>query len=141
MLKMGTMIGNNGLRDTKARNDVIEYELRGYLTIDSKCRHLFGPFGEVVNGYDNISMLPDQVRVTCHKIDAPLRKGTNGNDRVEMYRRRVHLALIDLEIMTFTDRKNVVPKDRGPEIPKTKNILCSGITRHVTTTGTTVTVI
>ena len=84
MLKMGTMIGNDGLRDTKPRNDVIEYELSCSLTVDKKCRHCFSSFGEVVNGYDNISMTPHHVRVTRHKIDAPLRKGTNANDRVDM---------------------------------------------------------
>ena len=84
MLKMGTMIGNDGLKDAKPRNEVIEYELSCCLTVGGKCRHCFSPLGEVVNGYDNISMPPGRVRVTCHKIDAPLRKVTNDNDRVEM---------------------------------------------------------
>ena len=82
MPKMGTMIGNDGLRDTKPRNDVIEYELSGCLTVNDKCRHSFGSFGEVVHEYDNIGMPPGRVRVIHHKIDAPLCKGTNGNERV-----------------------------------------------------------
>ena len=102
---------------------------------------LLWPFGEVVHVYDNISMPPSRVRVTCHKIDAPLRKGTNGNDRMKRYRRRTHLALINLALMTFMNRDNVVFEDRRPKITCTKNLLCSGITRHVTATGATVTII
>ena len=56
MPKIGTMISNDGLRDTKPSNNVIEHELSSYLTVSGKCRHCFGPFGEVVHGYDNISM-------------------------------------------------------------------------------------
>ena len=82
---MGTMIGSDGLRDMKPRNDVIEYELSGCLTVNGMFRHCFNPFGEVVHGYDNISMPPDRVTVTRHKIDAPLFKGTNGNDRMKRY--------------------------------------------------------
>ena len=58
MLKMGTMIGNDGLRDTKPSNNMIDYELSRYLTISGKCRHFFGPFFEVVHGYNDISMPP-----------------------------------------------------------------------------------
>ena len=86
-------------------------------------------------------MPPGQVRVTRHKIDAPLFKGTNGNYRVKMGRWRTHLALIDLEIMELMDSNNAVLEDGGPKIPRMKNILCSGITRHVTTTGATMTII
>ena len=138
MLKMGTMIGNDGLRDTNPRHTVIEHELSSCLTVSGKCRHCFFPFGELVHGYDNISMPPSRVRVTRHKIDAPLCKGTNGNDRVDMGRWYAHLALIDLAIMTFFNIKNAVLEDGGLEISSTKNLLCSGINIHVTTTGTIV---
>ena len=138
---MGTMIGNDGLRDTKPSNDVIEYELSSCLTVSGKCRHCFGPFGEVVHGYDNIGMPPSRVRVTRHKIDAPLRKGTNGNDRMKRNEWHTNLALINLAIMAFTNRDNAVFEDRRLEITKTKNILCSGITRHVTATSATVKII
>ena len=60
------------------------------------------------------------MRVTRHKINAPLRKGTNGNDTVKMGRQREHLALIDLVIMELTDNNNVVLKYGGPKIPSTR---------------------
>ena len=80
-------------------------------------------------------------RVKRHKIDAPLRKGTKGNVRVKMGRWRTHIALIDLEIMALTEKNNVVFKYGGPEIANTNNFLCSGISIHATTSGTTVTII
>ena len=86
-------------------------------------------------------MPPGRVRVTCHKIDAPLCKGTNVNDIMKRYRWRMHLTLINLEIMTFTNRDNVVFEDQRPEITSMKNILCCGITRHVIATGATMTII
>ena len=60
MSKMGTMIDNDGLRDTKPRNDVIEYELSCCLTVGGKCRNFFDPFGEVINQYNDTIMPPDE---------------------------------------------------------------------------------
>ena len=72
------MIGNDALRDTKPCNNMIEYELSSFLTVSSKCMHFLGPFGELVHGYDDVSMPLSRVRVTHHKIDASFDKGTNG---------------------------------------------------------------
>ena len=60
---------------------------------------------------------------------------------MKRYRRCTHLSLINLAIMTFMNCNNAVFKDRRLEITSTKNILCSGITRHMTATGATVTII
>ena len=81
------------------------------------------------------------MRVTHHKIDAPFHKGTNCNDRMKRCRQLTHLALIDLEIMTFTNHDNALFEDRRPEITNTKNLLRSGITKNVTAIGTTMTII
>ena len=43
--------------------------------------------------------------------------------------------------MTFVNHDNAVLEDRRPKITSTKNLLCSGITRHVTATGATMTII
>ena len=113
--KMETMISNNVFWDTKPSNNVIEYELSSCLTVDDKCRHCFGPFGEVVHGYDTISMPPSRVRVTRHKIDAPFHKGTDGNDKMKRNGWRMHLALINLEIMAFTNCDNTVFENGRPK--------------------------
>ena len=79
---MRNVISNDGLRDTKLSNNMIEYELHRCLTVHSQCRHYFAPFCEIIDGDDNIGMSSGLVRVTHHKIDAPFRKMANGNDRV-----------------------------------------------------------
>jgi len=43
--------------------------------------------------------------------------------------------------MTRADGKNAVLKDRGPEVARTKDLLGSGISKHVATTGARVAVI
>lgn len=139
--KMRTMICDDGLRDSEPGNHMIEHKLSICLTVISQCRHHFSPFCKVINDDNNITMPPDQVRVTGHKINAPLCKGANGNDRVQKSRRRTHLALVDLTRMTGTDGKNAILENGWPKITSMKNLLSGGITRHVTATGTRVTVV
>jgi hypothetical protein len=62
--KMTTMINNNGLRDTKPSNDMIEYEQCCSFPGVLKCRHCLDPFSEIVHNYNDVSMPPDRVRVT-----------------------------------------------------------------------------
>ena len=134
MAKMGAMVSDNGLRDTKPGNHMIEEKLRDLLTVSCQCRHCFGPFGEVVYDYNNIRIPPCQERVTCHKIDTPLCKRTNSNDRMEVSGWCVHLALVDLALVTFKDSEDTIFENGRPEIPNTKNFFSSSIPRHVTNT-------
>ena len=53
----------------------------------------------------------------------------------------MHLTLIYLARMAFAYYNDAVFKNGRPEIANMKDILCGGITRHVTTTGATVVVI
>ena len=52
-----------------------------------------------------------------------------------------HPALVNLVIMEFTNRDNVVFENRRPKVTSTKDFLSSSITRHVTTIGAIVIVI
>jgi hypothetical protein len=56
--KMTTMVSDDGLRDTKPSNDMIEYEQHYSFPGIIKCRHRLGPFSEIIHGYDNVSMPP-----------------------------------------------------------------------------------
>jgi hypothetical protein len=68
------MIYNDGLRKTKPSNYMIEYEQCCSSPSVIECRHRLEPFSEIVHNYNNVSMPPDQVRVTCHEFNAPFRK-------------------------------------------------------------------
>ena len=130
------MVSDNGLRDSKPGNHMIEKKLGSSLTVSCECRNCFGPFSEVVHGYDNITIPPCRARVTRHKIDTPIRKGANDNDGMEVSGWRMHLALVDLAFMTFMDSDNTVFENGRLEISSTNNFLSSSIYRHVTTTCT-----
>ena len=80
--KMTTVIGNNSLRDTKPSNDMIENEKSCSFPSVIKCRHHFGPFSEIIHSYNDVSMPPDRVRVTCHEVNALFGEWTDGNYRM-----------------------------------------------------------
>jgi hypothetical protein len=77
--KMATVIGNDSLRDTKSSNYMIEYEQCCSFPSVIKCRHRLGPFSEIIHNYNDVSMPLDQVRVTCHEVNAPFGEWTNEN--------------------------------------------------------------
>ena len=56
--KMTTVINNDGLRDTKSSNDMIEYEKCYSFPGVIKCRHRLSPFNEIIYDYDDVSMPP-----------------------------------------------------------------------------------
>jgi hypothetical protein len=56
--KVTTVISNDGLRDTKSSNDMIEYEQCCSFPSIIKCRHRLGPFSEIIHSYNDVSMPP-----------------------------------------------------------------------------------
>jgi hypothetical protein len=82
ILKMATVISDDSLRDSKLSDDMIEYEQGCIFSGIIECRHHLDPFSEIIHGYDDVSMPPDRVRVTCHEVNAPFCERTNGNYRV-----------------------------------------------------------
>jgi hypothetical protein len=59
IVKMITLISNDGLRDTKSSNDMIQYEQCSSFPSIIKCRHCLSPFSEMIHIYNNVSMPPD----------------------------------------------------------------------------------
>jgi hypothetical protein len=108
--KMTIVVSNDGLRDTKSSNDMIEYEQRCSFPGVIKCRYFLGPLSEIIHIYNNVSMLPSRVRVTCHEVNAPFGKWTNENSRVERSRVRSDLIVIILTSMEFLDGSNAIFK-------------------------------
>jgi hypothetical protein len=52
------MIRDNGFWNTKASDDVVEYEKSYSTTIIKKSRHSLNPFCKVINDNDDITMPP-----------------------------------------------------------------------------------
>jgi hypothetical protein len=51
---------------------------------------------------------PSRVRVTCHEVNAPFRKWTNKNYRIERSRMRSNLIIIGLTSMAFLNCENAI---------------------------------
>jgi hypothetical protein len=75
--KVATVISNNSLGNTKTSYDVIKKKQGCGLSSIIECWHRLGPFCKVINDYNNVTMPPGRVRVTCHEINAPFCKRTN----------------------------------------------------------------
>ena len=50
------MVSEKLLRNTKLSNNLVEYKVRGCLTIEFNCRHGLSPFREVVNSHYDMMM-------------------------------------------------------------------------------------
>jgi hypothetical protein len=70
--KIATVISNNSLWDPESSNNMIKYEKDCSFPSIVECRHRLDPFCEIIHDYDNVSMPPGRVRVTCHEIDTLL---------------------------------------------------------------------
>ena len=46
------------ISESEPRNNLVEYEVRGYLTIRFNCRHSLSPFREVINIHYDMMMPP-----------------------------------------------------------------------------------
>ena len=108
--KVATVISDDSLGNTKMSYDMIKKEQCHGLSSVFKCWHRLGPFRKVIDDYNNVSMPPGQVRVTCHEIDAPFHKGTNGDDRVKRSEMRPYLVIIGLASMAFLNDDYAVVK-------------------------------
>jgi hypothetical protein len=74
-------------------NELEWYSKMGYDVVKEKMHcgvsgvveggHSFGPFGEVINGYNNVFVTISRGGITSHKVDAPFTKGACSNDRVK----------------------------------------------------------
>jgi hypothetical protein len=53
-------------------------------------------------------MPPGRVRVTCHEFNAPFRKWTNGNYRIERCRMGSNIIIIGLTSMEFLNCDNAI---------------------------------
>lgn len=78
--EMFPMVCKNGLWYTKPSNDMIKNK-KGICFISVIiCRHRFGPFGKVIHRHNDVAMPTSQVRVTCHRFNAPFFKRSNSDN-------------------------------------------------------------
>ena len=76
------MISDNLLWDPEPSDNLVEHEMRGYLTIGFNYGHSLCPFHEIIDIHYNVMIPPSQIWVAIHKFKPPLGEGTDGDNRM-----------------------------------------------------------
>ena len=82
ILKVPTMVSDKLFQNTKPGDNLIEHEMRGYLTVGFNCEHSLCPFREIIDNHYNVMIPPSRIWVAMHKIQPPLGEGTGGDNRM-----------------------------------------------------------
>jgi hypothetical protein len=135
---------------------MIQNELEGYSKVgydvvkeETCCRvsgvvesgHSFGPFGEVINGNNDVFVTIAGGGITSHKVDAPFTKRANSNDRVKRSWGSENFVGVELTLLTSFHGMNAIMKQGRPKVTNSDNILSSGYTRKMAPTCAAVTII
>ena len=103
--------------------------------------HSFGPFGEVINGDNNVFVTIDGGGITSHKVDAPFTKRARSNDRVKKSGGSSGFVGIELTLLTSFHSMNAIMKQGRPKVTGPDNLLSSRDTRKMAPACTTVAVV
>ena len=76
------MVSDKLFQNPEPSNNLVEYEVRGHLTIGFNCRHSLSPFREVINNHYDMMVPPSQSWVAIHKVKPSLGEATNGDSRM-----------------------------------------------------------
>jgi hypothetical protein len=119
-------------------NELEWYFELGYDVVKEKTRcsvsgvveggHGFSPFGEVINGDNNVFVTIAGGGITSHKVNAPFTKGACSNDRVKKSRGSTSFVGIELTLLTSFHGMNAIMKQGRPKVIGLDNILSRGNT-------------
>jgi hypothetical protein len=133
------------------RNELEGYSKAGYDVVKKKMRcsvsgvvesgHIFSPFGEVINGNNDVFVAIARGGITSHKVDAPFTKRADSNDRVKKSGGSSSFVGIELTLLTSFHNMNAIMKQCRPKVTGSDNILNSGYTRKMGPTCTAVVVV
>jgi hypothetical protein len=88
--------------------------------------HSFCPFGEVINGDNDVFVTIARGGITSHKVDAPFTKRVGSNDRVKKSRESSGFIGIELTLLTSFHGMNAIMKQGRPKVTGSDNILSNG---------------
>ena len=83
---MFPIIGNDLEWYSKAGYDVVKEKTHCSVSGVVESGHSFGPFGEVINGDNNVFVTIARGGITSHEVNAPFTKRVGSNDRVKKSR-------------------------------------------------------
>ena len=75
------MVSDNLSLNAKPCNNLVKYEMCGFLTIGFNYGHILYPFCEVIDNHNNMVVPPNRGWVAIHKINPPLNEWTDSDKR------------------------------------------------------------
>jgi hypothetical protein len=135
------MVGNELEWYSKMGYDVVKEKMRCSVSGVVESGHSFGPFGEVINGDNNVFVTIAGGGITSHKVDAPFAKRVGCNDRVEKSGGSPGFVGIELTLLTSFHGMNAIMKQGRPKVTGSDNLLSRGYTRKMAPTCATVAVV
>jgi hypothetical protein len=120
------MVGNELEGYSKAGYDVVKEKMRCNVSGVVESGHSFGPFGEVINGDNNVFLTIDGGGITSHKVDAPFTKRAGSNDRVEKSEGSAGFVGVEMTLLTSFHGMNAIMKQGRPKVIGSDNLLSSG---------------
>jgi hypothetical protein len=135
------MVGNELEWYSKMGYDVIKEKTHCSVSGVVESGHSFDPFGEVINGDNNVFMTISRGGITSHKFDAPFTKRVGSNDRVKKSGGRSGFVGIELALFTSFHGMNAIMKQVRPKVTGSDNLLSHGYTRKMAPTCVVVAVV
>ena len=69
------MVSDKLFRNTKLGDNLVEHEMRDYLTVGFNHGHSLSPFSEIIDNHYNVMMPPSQSWVAIHEVKPPFGEG------------------------------------------------------------------
>jgi hypothetical protein len=132
-------------------NELEGYSKAGYDMIKEKTRcsvsnvveggHSFCPFGELIDGENDVFVTIVGGGITSHEVDAPFTKRAGSNDRVKKSGGSSGFIGIELTLLTSFHGMNAIMKQGRPKVIGSDNLLSSGYARKIAPTCAVVAVV
>jgi hypothetical protein len=135
------MVGNKLEWYSKMGYDMVKEKACCSVSGVVESRHSFGPFGEVIDGDNNVFVTIVGGGITNHKVDAPFTKRFGSNDRVKKSGGSSGFVGIELTLLTSFHGMNAIMKQGRPKVTSSDNLLSSGYTRKMAPTCAVVVVV
>ena len=82
-MKVPAMVSDKLSQNAKPGDNMVKYEMHGYLPTGFNHGHSLSPFCEIIDNHYNVMMPPSRGWVAIHKIKPPLGEGTDGDNRMQ----------------------------------------------------------
>jgi hypothetical protein len=128
------MVGNKLEWYSKTGYDVVKEKTCCSVNGIEESGHSFGPFGEVINGDNNVFVTIAGGGITSHKVDAPFTKRAGSNNRVKKSGGSSGFVGIEMTLLTSFHGMNAIMKQGRPKVTNLNNLLSRGYTRKMAPT-------